>query len=42
VRQTRALFGCLLLSLFKPFLGLYIGLLSTFGTCKTYNLEQTS
>jgi hypothetical protein len=27
VRQTRAHFGCLLLSLFEPFLGLYIGLL---------------
>jgi hypothetical protein len=34
--------GCLLLSLFEPFLGLFIGLLWTFGTCKTYNLEQTS
>jgi hypothetical protein len=42
VRQTRAHFGCLLLSLFEPFLGLFIGLLWTFGTCKTYNLEQTS
>jgi hypothetical protein len=27
VRQTRAHFGCLLLSLFGPFLGLFIGLL---------------
>jgi hypothetical protein len=27
VRQTRAHFGCLLLSLFEPFLGLFIGLL---------------
>jgi hypothetical protein len=26
VRQTRAAFGCLLLFLFEPFLGLYIGL----------------
>jgi hypothetical protein len=26
--------GCLLLSLFEPFLGLFIGLLWTFGTCK--------
>jgi hypothetical protein len=26
VRQTRAHFGCLLLSLFEPFLGLFIGL----------------
>jgi hypothetical protein len=42
VRQTRAAFECLLLSLFEPFLGLFIGLLWTFGTCKTYSLEQTS
>jgi hypothetical protein len=34
--------GCLLLSLFEPFLGLFIGLLWTFGTCKTYNLEEIS
>jgi hypothetical protein len=27
VRQTRAHFGCLLFSLFEPFLGLFIGLL---------------
>jgi hypothetical protein len=27
VRQTRAHFGCLLLSLFEPLLGLFIGLL---------------
>jgi hypothetical protein len=27
VRQTRAHFGCLLLSLFESFLGLFIGLL---------------
>jgi hypothetical protein len=26
VRQTRAHFGCLLLFLFEPFLGLFIGL----------------
>jgi hypothetical protein len=26
VRQTRAVFGCLLLFLFEPFLGLFIGL----------------
>jgi hypothetical protein len=26
VRQTRATFGCLLLFLFEPFLGLFIGL----------------
>jgi hypothetical protein len=31
----------LLLS-FEPFLGLFIGLCWTFGTCRTYNLEQTS
>jgi hypothetical protein len=42
VRQTRAHFGCLLLFLFEPFLGLYIGLCWTFGTCRTHNLEQTS
>jgi hypothetical protein len=36
------LLGCLLLSLFEPFLGLFIGLLWTFGTCRTYRLEQTS
>jgi hypothetical protein len=38
--------GCLwivfLLSLFEPFLGLFIGLVWTFGTYKTYRLEQTS
>jgi hypothetical protein len=27
VRQTRTHFSCLLLSLFEPFLGLFIGLL---------------
>jgi hypothetical protein len=42
VRQTKAAFGCLLLFLFEPFLGLFIGLCWTFGTCRTYNLEQTS
>jgi hypothetical protein len=42
VRQTRTTFGCLLLFLFEPFLGLFIGLCWTFGTCRTYNLEQTS
>jgi hypothetical protein len=31
-----------LLSLFESFLGLFIGLLCTFGTYKTYRLEQTS
>jgi hypothetical protein len=35
-------FGCLLLFLFELILGLFIGLCWTFGTCKTYNLEQTS
>jgi hypothetical protein len=34
VRQIRVPLGCLLLSLFEPFLGLFIGLLWTFGTCK--------
>jgi hypothetical protein len=38
VRQTRAAFGCLLLFLFEPFLGLFIGLCWAFGTCRTYNL----
>jgi hypothetical protein len=41
VRQTRAAFGCLLLFLFEPCLVLFIGLCCTFGTCRTYNLEQT-
>jgi hypothetical protein len=35
VRQTRVPLGYLLLYLFEPFLGLFIGLLWTFGTCKT-------
>jgi hypothetical protein len=42
VRQTRAAFGWFCSFLFEPFLGLFIGLCWTFGTCKTYNLEQTS
>jgi hypothetical protein len=42
VRQIRVAFGCLLLFLFELFLGLFIGLCWTFGTCRTYNLEQTS
>jgi hypothetical protein len=42
VRQTRAAFGWFCSFLFEPFLGLYIGLCWTFGTCRTYNLEQTS
>jgi hypothetical protein len=36
------LLGCLFLSLFEPFLGLFIGLLWIFGTCRTYRLELTS
>jgi hypothetical protein len=42
VRQTRAAFGCLCSFLFEPFLGLFIGLCSSFDTCRTYNLEQTN
>jgi hypothetical protein len=42
VHQTRVPLGCLLLSLFEPFLGLFIGLLWTLGTCRAYRLEQTS
>jgi hypothetical protein len=42
VRQTRAVFGWFCSFLFEPFLGLFIGLCWTFGTCRTYNLEQTS
>jgi hypothetical protein len=42
VRQTRAAFGFFCSFLFEPFLGLFIGLCWTFGTCRTYNLEQTS
>jgi hypothetical protein len=42
VRQTRAAFSCLLLLSFKPYLGLFICLCWTFGTCRTYILEQTS
>jgi hypothetical protein len=42
VRQTRAHFSYPLLSCLNPFLGLFIGLLWTFGTCRTYKLEQTS
>jgi hypothetical protein len=42
VRQTRAAFGYPLLSLLNPFLGLFIGLVRTFGTCRTHRLEQTS
>jgi hypothetical protein len=42
VRQTRAAFGWFCSFLFEPYLGLFIGLCWTFGTCRTYNLEQTS
>jgi hypothetical protein len=42
VRQTRAHFGYPFLSCLNPFLGLFICLLWTFGTCRTYRLEQTS
>jgi hypothetical protein len=42
VRQTRAAFGWFCSFLFEPYLGLFIGLCLIFGTCKTYNLEQTS
>jgi hypothetical protein len=42
VRQTRAAFGWFCSFLFEPYLGLFIGLCWTFGTCGTYNLEQTS
>jgi hypothetical protein len=42
VCQTRATFGFLLLLSFELNLGLFIGLCWTFGTCRTYDLEQTS
>jgi hypothetical protein len=42
VRQTRAAFGFFCSFIFEPDLGLFIGLCWTFGTCRTYNLEQTS
>jgi hypothetical protein len=42
VRQTRAAFGWFCSFVFEPFLGLFIGLCWTFGTYRTYNLEQTS
>jgi hypothetical protein len=42
VRQTRSAFGWFCSFLFEPFLGLFIGLCWTFGTCRTYSLEQTS
>jgi hypothetical protein len=42
VHQTMAAFGWFCSFLFEPFLGLFIGLCWTFGTYRTYNLEQTS
>jgi hypothetical protein len=42
VRQTRAAFGCFASFFLNPFFELFIGLLWTFGTCRTYDLEQTS
>jgi hypothetical protein len=42
VRQTRTTFGWFCSFLFEPYLGLFIGLCWTFGTCRTYNLEQTT
>jgi hypothetical protein len=42
VRQTKAAFGFFCSFLFEPELVLFIGLCWTFGTCRTYNLEQTS
>jgi hypothetical protein len=42
VRQTRAVFSWFCSFLFEPYLGLFIGLYWTFGTCRTYILEQTS
>jgi hypothetical protein len=41
VCQTRVAFGWFCSFLFEPYLGLFIGLCWTFGTCRTYNLEQT-
>jgi hypothetical protein len=42
VRQTRVLFGFFCSFLLNPNFDLFIGLCWTFGTCRTYNLEQTS
>jgi hypothetical protein len=42
VHQTRAAFGWFCSFLFEPYIGLFIGLCWTFGTCRTYNLEQPS
>jgi hypothetical protein len=42
VRQTRAAFGMLCCLVLNPFFWLCIGLLWTFATCRTHNLEETS
>jgi hypothetical protein len=42
VRQTRVLFGFFCSFLLNPNLDLFIGLCGIFGTCRTYNIEQTS
>jgi hypothetical protein len=42
VRQTRVHFGFFCSFLLNPNFNLFIGLCWTFGTCRTYNLEQTS
>jgi hypothetical protein len=42
VRQTRVLFGFFCSFLLNPNFDLFIGLYWTFGTCRIYNLEQTS
>jgi hypothetical protein len=42
VRQTWVLFGFFCSFLLNPNLDLFIGLCWTFGTCRIYNLEQTS
>jgi hypothetical protein len=40
VRQTRAALGCFAPLFLNPFFELCIDLLWTFGTCRTYDLEQ--
>jgi hypothetical protein len=42
VRQTWVAFGWFCSFIFEPYLRLFIGLCWTFGTCRTYNLDQTS
>jgi hypothetical protein len=42
VRQTKAAFGTFCSFVLNPFFYLCIGLLWTFGTCRTYFVEQTS